>query len=118
MYASSNECFDNGLFSQVIPSLVNHLDNVMLTNIPSLEEVKTAVFAMGGNSSLGPDGFGGSFYHSFWDVVSLDVFNSCLQFFITGSVYPNMNSNLIVLIPKIKGVDRIENFRPIASANF
>lgn len=31
---------------------------------------------------------------------------------------PNLNSNLIILIPKVQGADRLDNFRPIALANF
>lgn len=87
LYASNNDCYDNGLVSQVIPPLVDALDNIMLTSLPTMEEVKAAVFSMDGNSSPGPDGFGGGFYHSFWDIVVFDVFNSCLQFFTQGSKF-------------------------------
>lgn len=31
---------------------------------------------------------------------------------------PNLNSNLVVLTPKIPGADKVEDFRPIALANF
>lgn len=31
---------------------------------------------------------------------------------------PHLNSNLIILLPKIQGADKLENFRPIALANF
>lgn len=60
----------------------------------------------------------GVFYHSFWDVVSEDVFNSVLQFFTQGWLLPGLNSNLVVLIPKFPEADTIENYRPIALANF
>jgi len=30
----------------------------------------------------------------------------------------NLNSKLLILIPKVKGADRLDNFRPIALANF
>lgn len=35
-----------------------------------------------------------------------------------GWLLPFLNSNLVVLIPKFLGVDTIENYRPIALANF
>lgn len=73
---------------------------------------------MNGSGAPGPDGFGGSFYHTYWDIIADDVFNSVSQFFIQGWLLPNLNSNLVVLIPKFPGVDRIENYRPIALANF
>lgn len=118
MYASNNSCVDNGLVESVIPSLVFQSDNIMLTNIPTMEEVKNAVFSLDRNSVPGPDGFGGSFYHSYWDIIGADVHNSVLQFFKDGWIYPNLNSNRVVLIPKFVGADRVENFRPIALANF
>lgn len=44
LYAFSNSCINNGLVDKGIPSLVSVEDNIMLTNIPSMEEVKSAVF--------------------------------------------------------------------------
>jgi len=31
---------------------------------------------------------------------------------------PNLKSNLIILIPKVKGADRLDNSRPITLTNF
>lgn len=109
---------DNGLVEQVIPSLVSSDDNSMLTNLPSMEEVRNAVFSMNNNSAPDPDGFGSCFYQSFWDLVGYDVFKSVLQFFEQGWLPPNLNSNIVVLIPKENGAERIGQYRPIALANF
>lgn len=98
--------------------MVTAADNIMLTNLPTRDEVKNAVFAMNSNGAPGPDGFGGSFYHKHWDIIGEDVFNSVHQFFSQGWILPNLNSNLVVLIPKFPGADTIENYRPIALANF
>ena len=43
---------------------------------------------------------------------------SVRQFFDTGWILLNFNSSIIALVPKIKDVVDIENFRPIAVANF
>lgn len=56
----------------------------MLTNLPTIEEVKNVVFSMNGNGAPGPDGFGGYFFQEFWDIVAQDVFNATLQFFRDG----------------------------------
>lgn len=65
LYAYDNSCSDNGLVDSVIPALVSSEDNSFLTNVPSKEEVKNAVFSLDSSSALGPDGFGGSFYNYF-----------------------------------------------------
>lgn len=49
------------MFSQ----LVSTQDNSMLIVIPSLNEVKFAVFSINGKGAHGSDGFGGCFYHNF-----------------------------------------------------
>lgn len=46
------------------------------------------------------------------------MFNSVLQFFTSGWILPNLNSNLVTLIPKFPGAEKIEDYRPIALANF
>jgi len=38
-----------------------------------LEEVKHAIFSLNADSSPGLDDLGGCFYHSFWDIVPIDV---------------------------------------------
>lgn len=41
-----------------------------------------------------------------------------LEFFRKGWILPYLNSDVIVLIPKLLNVDKIENYRPIALVNF
>ncbi|PNX85730.1 ribonuclease H, partial [Trifolium pratense] len=73
---------------------------------------------MNGDGAPGPDGFGGHFFQCYWHIVAVDVINSVQHFFINGKLLNNLNSNLLIIIPKTPGADRIENFRPIALANF
>jgi len=48
----------------------------------------------------------------------VDVIQSVQEFFTTGALPPNINSNMLVLIPKITGALAMGDFRPIALANF
>ncbi|XP_019423071.1 PREDICTED: uncharacterized protein LOC109332543 [Lupinus angustifolius] len=73
---------------------------------------------MNGDGALGPDGFGRCFYQHIWDIVEYDVCNSISQFFTNSWIMPNLNSNTVILIPKSAFTERIEDFRPIALANF
>lgn len=118
LFCTENNCNDNGLIEEVIPSLVTLEQNLMLTNLPSLDEVKEAVFSLNSDGSPGPDGFGATFFQTFWSIVAKDVHKAVVQFFQSSWLPPKLNSNLVVLIPKVQGADSIEMFRPIALANF
>ena len=58
-----------------IPELVSSKENMMLIKCPDFLEIKTVVFNLNGNSAPNPDGFGGVFCHSCWDVIGTDVCN-------------------------------------------
>lgn len=52
----------NDIIDKVILNIVSVDDNAMLTNLPSKEEVKNAIFSLNGDDAPGPDGFGGYFF--------------------------------------------------------
>lgn len=106
LFASDNSCLDNGLIAKVVPLSVSTEDNIMLTNLPSAEEIRNAVFSMNANEAPGPDDFSGLFFQKYWEIVGPDVCNA------------NFNSNLVVLVPKTPEADSIAQFRPIALANY
>lgn len=89
-----------------------------MLKLPLREEIRAAVFGLNADGAPGPDGFGGHFYQTFWDIIAVDVVQSVQEFFLNGSLPPNINSNMIVLIPKVSGAQTIGEFRPIALANF
>lgn len=74
------------MIQKFVPALVSEADNNMLAACPTLDEVKAAVFSLNKDSAAGPH-----------------VYNFVLQFFTQCWIMPNLNSNLLVLIPKIKG---------------
>lgn len=65
---------------------------------------------MNSQATPGPDGFGGCFFQTYWDIVSLDVFNAVMQFFTQGWILPNYNSNIVYLIPNFPRADHIESY--------
>jgi len=114
---TSNTC-DNGLVDEVIPHLITDRINSMLTLLPSEDEIFQAIFSLNKDSAPGPDGFGALFFQTYWSIIKLDVTKAVLQFFSTGWILPNFNSNNIVLIPKTNNAGTINDYRPIAIANF
>ncbi|KAL8529335.1 hypothetical protein ACS0TY_006664 [Phlomoides rotata] len=65
--------FDDTILGEFIQLVVDPGNNDMLTVMRDVEEIKRAVFDMDPSSSPGPDGFGGSFYQTCWDIIALDV---------------------------------------------
>ncbi|KAM1823097.1 hypothetical protein ACFX14_025043 [Malus domestica] len=103
---------------EVIQPMVTDSENDLLSALPTDEEIKEAAFSLSASSAPGPDGFPGFFYHHCWDIVSFDVIQFVKQFFQSNWLYPNANSNFLVLIPKVEDAISMTHFRPIALANF
>ncbi|KAH0714761.1 hypothetical protein KY285_007590 [Solanum tuberosum] len=56
-----------------IDQRVHRDDNNMLEAIPNEAEIKEAVFGLKPDSTPRPDGFGGAFYQSCWDIIKSDL---------------------------------------------
>lgn len=118
IFGVENNCMHNDLVETVIPLMVTDNDNLLLTAAPNNDEIKRAVFHLNGDGALGLDGFGGHFIQYFWDIVAHDVVCSVQDFFYSGVIIPNLNANIIVLLPKVPGACSMSDFRPIALDNF
>ena len=67
--------FRDGMITTHILKVVYEDDNSMLVRCPSNDKITKVVFALNSNSAPGPDGFRGSFFHGYWDIVGSDVCN-------------------------------------------
>ena len=108
----------DSLTEGVIPKLITDDMNNMLTMLPSSDEIHKVVTSMNKNGAPGPDGFGGTLYQTYWNIVKDDVINAVLEFFTNNWLLPNFNANSILLILKIPVVETVGHYRPIALANF
>ncbi|CAN6691397.1 unnamed protein product [Malus baccata var. baccata] len=92
--------------------------NLALLKPVSEDEIKTAIFKMGGLKAPGPDGFQGIFYQSFWEHVYGDVC-ALVRELMQGSSSPtSLNATYIVLIPKVPHSETVSQFRPISLCNY
>ncbi|CAI8615760.1 unnamed protein product [Vicia faba] len=64
-FTTDNNCLDNCLVEETIPSLVYGQDNNMLTSISNKDEVRNAIFAMNTDGDPRSDGFGANGYSVF-----------------------------------------------------
>lgn len=72
IFGSDNNCTEDGLAEEVIPNIVSSAKNKMLTDLPTFDEVKHAVFSMNSKGAPGPYGFGAFFYQEYWDIIVVD----------------------------------------------
>lgn len=84
----------------------------------SIEEVKTAVFQLGALKAPCPDGFQGTFYQAYWEVVGSVIINATKDFMQCETILQDLNKTHIVLIPKVANPESISQFRPISLCNF
>ncbi|XP_026442628.1 uncharacterized protein LOC113342242 [Papaver somniferum] len=90
----------------------------MLDVIPSMEEIKAAVFDLGVDSVPGPDGFSGCFYRHYWDLIH-QYLSKAIIFCRNNKTIPNgANSSLILLLAKVRGTDSLRKYKPIGLSNF
>ncbi|XP_060212008.1 uncharacterized protein LOC132639585 [Lycium barbarum] len=103
---------------QHVPSMVDQDTNDQLLSMPTLEEVKKAVFELSADSVGGPDGMIGSFYQVCWDIVSVDVYNLVKAFFDGQTLPKSVIHTHLVLIPKKNNIETFADMRPISLSNF
>lgn len=65
----------------------------------------------------GPNGMPPFFYQTFWPLVGDCVTKSMLDFLNLGIAPPNFNETHIILIPKIKNLSHMTNYKPISLCN-
>ncbi|KAK3221896.1 hypothetical protein Dsin_008921 [Dipteronia sinensis] len=97
---------------------VSREENSLLVAIPSADVIHDEVFAMDALSAPGLDGFSGRFFQRCWEIVGRDVVLLVQDFFHSRVVTPGLNSNFIVLLPKMRDSITIDQFRPIVLGNF
>ncbi|CAM8940407.1 unnamed protein product [Rhodiola kirilowii] len=116
IFRSSLVVNDENLDAQlncIRPAISKEMNSWLLQDV-SEDEIKKAVFSLGPLKAPGVDGFPALFYHKFWDRVKGDVVKEVRKFWTDGVLDEKANRTLIVLIPKKKDADRIEDWRPIS----
>ncbi|PKU64858.1 hypothetical protein MA16_Dca019935 [Dendrobium catenatum] len=104
--------------ANVIPKIMDEDENLLLTQLPTEDEVWNNIKDMNGDSVDGPDGFTIKFFVKTWDIIKLDVIDAVHDFF-KGTPYPKFFlSTNIVLIPKEENTTYWNEFILISLCTF
>jgi hypothetical protein len=83
----------------------------------SLEEIKEVVMGMKENSAPRPNGYGVVFFKKFWEVIKIDMVHMFEDLYNDQLDIKRLNYGVITLIPKLKDVNNIKQYRPIYLLN-
>lgn len=86
--------------------------------IPTDQDIKWAVFALGPTKSPGPDGMTAALVQENWEAFKPVVTSEVLSFFQTGKMKESITHSNLVLIPKVAAPTSVTEFRPISVCNF
>ncbi|XP_075088349.1 uncharacterized protein LOC142170355 [Nicotiana tabacum] len=109
---------------EYIPKYIMEQDNLILCRILDDEEIKNAVLTLSVDSTAGPDGYNGVFFHNCWDIIRKDVCAFVMEVF-KGKVSPNQSDFVkdrliyenilylkrlfIISLTRIKKIDMVQN---------
>ena len=80
-------------------------------------EVELALKQMVPLKASGPNGVPPLFFQNYWDLVKGDITNTILTFLNSSSLPSLLNHTFVTLIPKVKNLERVTEFRPISLCN-
>ena len=67
--------------------------------------------------AAGSDGMPSLFYQNYWDLVGDEVTSLVLHLLNSASLPANLNHTFVTLIPKVKNMEYVLEFRPISLCN-
>lgn len=103
--------------TQHIPKIINEDHNNQLLQPISLKEVEDAMAQLKDGKAPGPDGFTANFFHEFWELIKVEVWDLVEESRSMHWVLPALNSTFIALVPKEAASNKPEKYRPIALCN-
>ena len=117
LFTSSSPPIEEEMLDLFTP-IITEEENLLLSSIPSEEEVFKALSSLGSSKAPGPDGFTALFYKKFWSTVKESVLACIGNFFKNDHLLQEQNHTFISLIPKQSGGSHsVNQFRPISLCN-
>eukprot|EP00253_Pinus_taeda_P023412 PITA_23412 len=100
-----------------IPKLISEEHNQMLLKLVDIQEVEHAVRQLKAGKPPGPDGFTSNFFHSFWQLIKMEVWQVVEESRSFIWMFPRVNATFIALVPKVDNPSTPDKYIPIALCN-
>ena len=100
-----------------VESRVTEAMNFDLVKPFEVSEIYVTLHQMDSNTSPGLDGLPPLFYKQFWSKVGGEVSEAVLSVLNSGIIPDKLNHTFLTLIPKIRSLQKVSDFRPISLSN-
>eukprot|EP00253_Pinus_taeda_P021912 PITA_21912 len=117
LYSQDINLDQNSDIMDVVPSLISAEMNHLLEANVTKNEVKDALFAMDPDKAPGLDGFSARFLEICWPIMEKYLYKMVLKSQVCQKIRGSTNSAFLALIPKEKGANSFNRFRPILLCN-
>ncbi|XP_016164370.1 uncharacterized protein LOC107606876 [Arachis ipaensis] len=101
--------FRNGLVNRITEE-----DSIALERIPTMEEIKEAVWDCESSKAPRSDGYNMNFIKKCWDEIGAKFMAAVLDFFLSSRLPSDSNITWVALAPKFTGAKEIKDLRPIS----
>ncbi|GJR73600.1 hypothetical protein Tco_0085965 [Tanacetum coccineum] len=98
-------------------AFIDHYTTYFMVRDVSDQDIRDAIFSLGDDKSLGPDGYTAAFFKEAWEIIAQDVCNAVKEFFVNGVLLKELNHTIIALTPKVATPLKINDYRPISCCN-
>ncbi|CAA7046646.1 unnamed protein product [Microthlaspi erraticum] len=105
------------ILDRIITHHCSLAQQMVLKRVVSSDCITTSLFKMPLNKTPGPDGFPVEFFKASWAIIGPEVICTVKEFFASAFMPKSLNSTNLVLIPKRRGADELQDFRPISCLN-
>ncbi|PKI47068.1 hypothetical protein CRG98_032544 [Punica granatum] len=116
LFTSTSPTFPEDLEGLVEPIITNE-ENILLTSIPSREEITHALNSIPNLKAPGPDDIPSLVYKHYGNIIKPLLTSAVQSFFISGKILKEWSNTFITLVPKSKKASTFKDFRPISLCN-
>ncbi|XP_072066788.1 uncharacterized protein [Arachis hypogaea] len=117
LFTSNNKRNYESVQSNIPVRVTEDMNRELISEVTE-EEISKAVFSMGSLKASGPDGLNGLFYQKYWEIIKKEVCAVVREFFRSGFLPEEISETIVVLIPKVKDPEELNQLRPISCCNF